>query len=701
MNSTTMNIPAQAQAKFREGLALHQQGQLAPAQALYEQVLQLIPTHFDALYLSGVLAAESNNPEGALVMFDKAIDSVPTHVNAHIDRGMVLCKLGRHGPALQNFEKALTLAPTNSEAYYGLGSAHMQMEEHETALQYFDRALALAPNYPEAHGDRGAVLQSLGRLDEALQSIERAIALAPTVEVNHYNRGFVLSALGRNDEAMASYDKAIELKPDYATAYNNRGNLNWTLTRHRAAIEDFDAALSIKPDLPDLFGMRLHMKMAVCDWPALEAQKKLLVEKIDRGERAASPFAAMAALDTLDMQRKCAQIWLKSKRVAGAALGSLRKPPRHKRIRVAYVSSEFRESPAAYNMVGLFENHDRTRFETIAISAGPDNPGEMRSRLKRAFDVFVDAGKKSDIAIAALMREMEIDIAVDSMGPTGDDRTGIFIARGAPIQVNHFGFASGASHFEYIVADPIAIPPDHRAYYLEKMASLPHTLFATDRERRIAERTPTRAEAGLPEDGFVFCSFNNSYKITPEVFDVWMRLLNKVPGSVLWLRGTNSLMPGNLREEAHKRGIDPARLVFAPIAPKMEDHLARLCLADLFVDCFAFNAQTTASDALWAGVPVLTCLGPTMVSRVAGGLLNAIDMPELITRTHDQYEALAFSLATEPRRLAQIRAKLAENRLCKPLFDTPLFTRHLENAYTQMYERYQADLPIEDIQVRA
>ena len=701
MNSTPMNIPAQAQAKFREGLALHQQGQLAPAQALYEQALQLIPTHFDALYLSGVLAAESNNPEGALAMFDKAIDSAPTHVNAHIDRGMILCKLGRHGPALRNFEKALALAPDNAEAYYGLGSAHMQLEQHETALQYFDTALAMAPNYPEAHGDRGAVLQSLGRLDEALQSIERAIALAPTVEMNHYNRGFVLSALKRNDEALTSYDKAIELKPDYATAYNNRGNLNWTLTRYRAAIEDFEKAMGIKPDIPDLFGMRLYMKMTVCDWQEIEAQRKLLVEKIDRGERSASPFAAMAALDTLDMQRKCAQIWLKSKRSAGATLGKLRKFPRHKRIRVAYVSSEFRESPAAYNMVGLFENHDRSRFETIAISAGPDNPGEMRSRLKRAFETFVDTGKKADTDIATLMREMEVDIAVDTMGPTGDDRTGIFIARAAPIQVNHFGFASGASHFEYIVADPIAIPPDHRAYYLEKVARLPYTLFATDRDRRIAERTPTRAEAGLPEDGFVFCSFNNSYKITPDVFDVWMRLLNKLAGSILWLRETNSLMPGNLREEARKRGIDPDRLVFAPIAPKMEDHLARLRLADLFLDCFAFNAQTTASDALWAGVPVLTCLGPTMVSRVAGGLLNAIGMPELIAQTHDEYEALAYSLATDPRRLAQIKTKLAENRLSKPLFDTPLFTRHLENAYTQMVERYQADLPFDDIQVRA
>ena len=290
-------------------------------------------------------------------------------------------------------------------------------------------------------------------------------------------------------------------------------------------------------------------------------------------------------------------------------MGSLRPPPRHKRIRVAYVSSEFRESPGAYNLVGLFENHDRARYETIALSSGPDSPDEMRSRLKRAFDVFVDVGKKTDRDTAALMREMEIDIAVDIAGPTGDNRPGIFLARGAPIQVNHFGFTSEASYFEYIVADPIALPADHRDYYSEKMACLPYTLFATDNARRIAERTPTRAEAGLPDEGFVFCSFNNSYKITPEVFDVWMRLLNKVAGSVLWLRETNSLMPGNLREEAHKRGIDPARLVFAPIAPKMEDHLARLRLADLFVDCFAFNAQTTASDALWAGLPLLTLRG--------------------------------------------------------------------------------------------
>jgi predicted O-linked N-acetylglucosamine transferase (SPINDLY family) len=362
----------------------------------------------------------------------------------------------------------------------------------------------------------------------------------------------------------------------------------------------------------------------------------------------------------------------------------------HDRIRLAYLSADFRVHPSSYLLAGMFEHHDRSRFETIALSFGDDDQSEIQNRLKGAFEHFIDVRNRSDLEVARLVRELEVDIAVDLMGHTRNQRTGILALRPAPVQVNFFcPGTSGADYLDYIVCDRVVIPEDHHAYYSEKVVYLPDTFQANDSKRRIAERTPSCAEVGLPDDGFVFCSFNNTYKFTPPMFDVWMRLLGHVKGSALWLQEINATATRNLRREAVARGIDANRLVFAPKVPRLEDHLARYRLADLFLDTLPYNAQTTASDALWVGLPVLTCLGTTFVGRVAASLLNAIGLPELITRSLPEYEALALQLATHPVLLADIRAKLARNRATFPLFDTDRFRRHIESAYVTMWERAQ------------
>ena len=340
-------------------------------------------------------------------------------------------------------------------------------------------------------------------------------------------------------------------------------------------------------------------------------------------------------------------------------------------------------------MAKVIETHDRNFFEVYGYSIRPAKDDKMRHRFIKGFDVFDDVQDMSDQDVALLARQDQIDIAIDLTGYTQNSRSGVFAYRAAPMQINYLGYPGtmGANFIDYIIADPILIPSDSQKHYNEKIIQLPNSYMPTDNTRIFSERELTRLEMGLPEQGFVFCCFNNNYKISPTEFDVWMRLLLKVEGSVLWLRKSNKWSEGNFCKEAKSRGVDPSRLIFADRVP-MDEHLARHRLADLFLDTFAFNAHTTATEALWAGLPVVTKLGQGFAARVAGSLLSAIDLPELITETEIEYEALILDLATNPQRLAAIKQKLAANRLSKPLFNTELFTKHLEDGYQQAYQRY-------------
>jgi predicted O-linked N-acetylglucosamine transferase (SPINDLY family) len=367
---------------------------------------------------------------------------------------------------------------------------------------------------------------------------------------------------------------------------------------------------------------------------------------------------------------------------------------RHDKIRIAYISTDFRDHVVADAIAGCFEHHDKTRFETTAISLGPNDGGAMRRRIEAAFDRFIDVRAMGDAEVAAMLRQLEIDIAIDLNGYTGEPRTGILARRPAPVQVNYFGYPGtmGVPFIDYIIADPWLIPEEHRVHYSEQVVYLPHTYLPSDRKRPVPTNTPSRAEAGLPATGFVFACLHNAFKIGPEMFEIWMRLLHGVENSVLWFLEDNGSVSFNLRREAKMRGIAPERLVFAPRKP-LPDHMARLRLGDLFLDTLPYNAHTSASDALWAGLPVLTCRGDTFPGRVAAGLLHAIGLPELATASLAEYEDLARTLAQDPERLAAIRSKLMRNRDTEALFDTARFTRDLESAYRAMWERQQTGLP--------
>jgi predicted O-linked N-acetylglucosamine transferase (SPINDLY family) len=710
-------------------VALHQAGRLGEAEALYRQVLEVEPRHAAALTMLGTLHAQRRNPAEAERLFGMSLEADPFQAGALYNRGIVLAELKRFEEALASYERALALKPDDPVILNSRAIVLAELKRFEEALESYNRAIAIKAEYPDAFFNRGMVLSGLNRREEALESYDRALAIRPNDARVHFHRANVLIELRRYREAVDGYDHAIALEPAHTLAFNNRGNALAELRRHQEALESFDRAIALKPDYPEalfnrgvaLSDLKRHeeaiasyrnalairpdceygaamlasSRMHICEWRERSNEVARLTADVRARKTGAVPFPFLALSDSAHDQLLCSRIWVRDKCPASAAPIWKGEHYRHDRIRVAYLSADFHEHAMAFCLAGMFEAHDRRRFDTTAVSFGPKTPNRMRSRLERAFDRFIDARQSGDQEVACLLRELEIDIAVDLNGFTSGGRTRIFALRAVPIQVSYLGYPGtmGADYIDYVLADRLVIPEHQLPCYTEKVVYLPDTYQVNDSKRVISDRTPTRAEAGLPEQGFVFCSFNNSYKISPEVFDAWMAILGRVEGSVLWLVDSSSAAVRNLSEEAAARGIARGRLVFAPKI-RHEDYLARYRLADLALDTLPYNGHGTTSDALWAGLPVLTCAGNAMPGRVAASLLSAVGLPELVTRSLEEYEALAIALAREPERLRRIRDKLARNRLTCPLFDTARFTRHLEAAYEEMVRlHHQGESP--------
>jgi len=562
-------------------------------------------------------------------------------------------------------------------------------------LESYDRAIELKPDFAEGFHARGISLASMRQLPAALASYDRTIALNANYSEAHLSRANVLQELMLLDAAIDGYARAIELKPDSPEAYLGLGSALTRLKRHEEAARSYDRALALKPDLKYLIGMRRYGRMQVCDWTGLVSDRQKLVAGLEAGQAVTLPLPALALFDSAKLHERAARIWVRELCPPDGSLGSVGTRPRGARIRIGYFSADFRTHPVSLLTAGLFETHDRSKFEITAFAFGSDDDDPMRARLKHAFEHFIDVSKHSDSDVASLARELGIDIAVDLGGFTDGARTRIFARRAAPLQVGYLGYAgtSGAPYMDYLIADQTLIPEGEERHYSEQIIRLPDSFQPTDSTRAISDRVYAREELGLPARGFVFCCFNRGFKLMPETFDDWMQILKSVEGSVLWLSEGDKTAVANLRSEAARRDVSPERLIFATTMPSMADHLARLRTAELFLDTLPFNAHTTASDALWTGLPVVTCAGHALPGRVAASLLNALDLPELITTTREHYRALAVRLALNPAELKLVRDKLARNRLTAPLFDTARYARHLESAFTSIYERHQARLP--------
>lgn len=593
---------------------------------------------------------------------------------------------GQLAEAARLYGAVLRATPRHFEANYFLGFVHMQRGELGEAERFMGEALRINPRSPDAHYNRGCVLQRMQRHAEAIGAFDAALAIKPGFAEAAINRGTALLAEGRYDAALASFDMGLAHSPRDAEGLAGRGTALFELKRYPEAAANYERLLAIDPDFSYARGSLALAKMYACEWRSRKDDLARLHAGIRAGKPVLAPHVAALLLDDPEDQLLSARKWAMEQGAPSPIYRGERY--RHEKIRIAYVSGDFHNHATAFLAAGLFEHHDRSRFETVAISLGPDDGSPMRARLMKAFGKFIDVRGMSDIAAGEIMRAHEIDIAVDLKGYTQGARPGIFAARAAPVQVNYLGHPGtmGAPFIDYILADSTVIPEAHQSYYSERIVSLPGSYQCNDNTRPVSQAAGTRAEAGLPETGTVFVSFNNLYKIAPDVFAIWMRILRSSPGSALWLLDDNAAAKANLRREAAAHGVDAARLVFAPRKTPAH-HLARHALGDLFLDTLPCNAHTTASDALWTGLPVLTCLGTTFAGRVAASLNHAAGMSELVADSLEEYEAIALRLAQNGRELSALKEKLVRNRDSCALFDTAQFARHIEAAYTMMHDR--------------
>jgi len=640
-------------ARLDQAIGAHRSGNLLEAERGYTTILKGSKTHPVALHMLGLLHAQRGNFADAEPLLKKAARVDASNPDVLFNYANVLRALDKTDDALAWLAKVIALSPNFADAYLNRGAILMARKEPQAAIAEFDRAIAIAPS-GAAFANRGSALQQLGQLDEAQDSYQRAVALAPSNPQYHFVLSEVLGQMGRHDEAIGALERTVALDKAFPFALSKLVD-----SRRRRA-----------------------------DWRNFEREQAGLDEAVESGV-AIDPFMFLHASSSPARQLTCARTFVANVAPERSAART-RMPSPLSRLRIGYMSADFRNHATGHLMVGVIEEHDRECFEVSAISYGPDDRSELRDRLKAAFERFEDVSHLPDEDVVKLIRQLDIEVLVDLGGFTAGARPRILAHRAAPIQVNYLGYPGtmGASYMDYVMADPIIVPEAEQTYYQEKVIYLPDSYQATDAKRSLAN-VPARREVGLPDDAFVYCGFNRTSKITPVMFDVWMRLLAKTAGSVLWLLDGEPIAKENLKREAVARGIAAERIVFAPHAPA-DAHLARHQLADLYLDTLPYNAHTAASDALWAGLPVVTCLGTAFAGRVAASILNAVGLPELVTQSLDDYESLALRIAHDSELRTALRSKLASQRTTWPLFDTPRMTRNIEKALNEMWRRHCA-----------
>jgi predicted O-linked N-acetylglucosamine transferase (SPINDLY family) len=718
--------PANFTATHFLGVIRYQQERYGEAITLIGAALRMNPASAGALTNYGLALKADGRLAEALASFDKSIASKPDDPESHNNRGQVLLAMGRLPQALAGFDRAIALRRDHAEAWNYRGIVLAEMKRFDEALIAFDAAIAVQPHFALALNNRGNALLALGRGEEALAAYDSALAVEPDYADAVYNRGQPLMDAMRFEEALASYTRAIALRPDFAKALNGKGIAQQKLGRVAEALASYNAALAITPDPETLnncgglllatkrfeearnrfnsaleiapgddhaFGGLAAAALNLCDWPLVAELAPQVRSRTEEGRPCVDPLIAMGYHDDSALQRQASENYQRDRMPQAPRPLPARALSSGGRIRIAYLSADFRTHPVASLIAGLFEHHDRSRFEVSAISLGPNDRSAMRARLEAGFEHFHDVQSLADQDVAKLLTKIDTDIAIDLNGHTQGARLGILAYRPAPVQVSYLGYpgTTGAKFIDYLIADKVVLPPEQQRFFSEKIVYLPHSYQVNDSNRKIAA-VPDRRAAGLPDGSFVFCSFNNNWKITAPIFAIWMRLLSAVPGSVLWLIEDNVGASGNLGRAAAAHGVDPDRLVFAPRVREAE-HLARQQLADLFLDTLPYNAHTTASDALWSGLPLLTCRGTSFPARVGASLLQTIGLPELVTESLEEYESAALKLAKDPVLLKTLRDKLAGNAMKAPLFDTDRSCCDLESAYRAMWETAKCGAP--------
>jgi predicted O-linked N-acetylglucosamine transferase (SPINDLY family) len=688
---------------LRDAESSFQRGDFSRAQKLLVGLLDSNYESSKVNELLGYIAGNSGDLDAALKHLQAACAYSHSSAEALYYLGKCYMQREEFSKAVRCYEKSIQKAGLYFEAIHDLATAQSHLGEYTVAHTNYLKAKSLNPKSHELFFNIGRLYEEQRKLTDALASYERAVELEPDYPEAWSNRGVVLSELKRHKEAVESFARSIKLKPNNAKAWGNRGNSLNDLKRYEEALSSYQQALKLKSDIDFWLGSLIQTQMKICDWTDLDSKLSSLQSGLEAEHKFSNLLPVLGSFDSPKLQQLAAKMYVKAKYQPSNQLGLIAKRPKDQKIRIGYFSMDFREHPVAQLTADLFELHDRNQFEVYAFSFGANSQDLMRQRLEKSFDKFLDVDHLSDIDIARLSRELKVDIGIDLGGHTKDSRPRIFSERAAPIQVNYLGYPGTWGHpcMDYFIGDKTTITDESRDYFSEKIIYMPHQFQANPISRLISEQQRKRTELGLTDDAIVFCCFNNNWKITPIMFESWMQILQRVPKSVLWLYAENQWASKNIVAKAGDYGISCDRLIFANRVPDIGDHLARYQLADFFLDTFPYGAHTTASDALWTGLPVLTLAGKSFASRVAASLLDTVGLPELITHSLEQYEALAVELANNPERIRALKDFLVQNRSATPLFDTPRFTKHLEAAYHAMYERYHANLPPDHIYVES
>lgn len=694
---------------FNTALDHHRNGQLALAESSYRQLLATQPGHAAALHLLGLVCHQTGRSAEAIGFIQQAVDIEPNNPDYLNNLGAALRANGQDEPAIACYRKALQINPRDLDLQNNLANAYMDTQRFEEAAGCYRRVLRALPKNDDVRASLCRALEAYGYachhkglFVQAEAAYAEAVMVNPKLGHLHYNLGNAQRELGKTAAALKSYQQALALMPNDADTYNNLGNVLRETGQLNEAIAAYQQALRINPDLHHARVHLVHQKQHACDWAGLTEEIEKIRQMVrEIPEAQVSPFAFLAMPGTSPKeQKRCADHWvqnriaplLRDQLIENQKPFSFEKSNPSKKLSIGYLSSDFRLHPLAFLITELIELHDRNQFEVYAYSNASDVKTAERRRLEKAFDHFIDIRQLSIEQLAQRIHQDHIDILVDLTGFTQASRSAVVALKPAPISVNWLGFPgtmgmlNDGPLFDYILSDDFITPEHVQADYAEKLLPLPICYQPSSRRLELA-KAPSREACQLPTDGFVFCSFNQTFKILPDIFDIWMRLLKAKPNSVLWLLESNPVAKSNLQREAKLRGVAANRLIFAPKVPVAE-HFARHQLADLFLDTLPYNAHTTAGDALWMGLPVISCAGDTFASRVAGSLLNALDMPELITDTLESYEKKAMQLASNPAELNAIKDKLAANKASSALFNTALFTQDLENIYQSIWQKY-------------
>ena len=732
--------PNFAHAHNNLGNAFIEQDQLDNAVQSYKNAIEINPNYSEAYNNLGNAFMELRQFNNAVISYQKALEINPNfpallnnlgnayrelgqlnealksylsglalnteYVDLLNNVGVIYNELGQYEEAISSYDKAIAIKPDFADAHNNLGVTYNKLNLYDKAIRSYEKAISLNPDFPDPYNNLSIVYRKQGLINEVISSFKRAIVcmernivIEPKDAETHNNLGIAYFEIERIEDAVNSYQNAISIKSNFSNAHNNLGAALEKLKRFEEAIESFNMALTLKPKIDYILGSIVNAKMNSCNWNVLSKNINNIITKINNKEKVIDPFNLMGLIDDPALQRKVTELRVGIDHPVSNTLPQINDYLRHSKIRIGYFSADFREHPVGFLTAELYELHDQNHFEIHAFSFGKDTNDELNLRIKAGVDYFHNVDLMSHKEIVLLARSLEIDIAVDLGGLTSEARPDVFSMSAAPIQLSYIGYLGtmGADYYDYLIADPMMIPQESQKHYVEKIVYLP-SFQVNDSKDLPPEITLTRKEVGLPDKGFVFCCFNNTYKFTPTVFDSWARILKAVEGSVLIVYASNESSKTNLKKEILNRGVETDRLIFANIVERPK-YLARYRVADLFLDTHPYNAGTTASDALKMGVPLLTMIGKSFNSREAASILNSINLPELITNSLEEYESLAIELASNPDKLKKIKDKLQSNLTTAPLFNTPLFTKNIESAYTEMYERHHAGLEPDHIYV--